>query len=204
MQCNLELFRNLIKNCYFDNAEKVIKILDSLDERLQYANYYHDTYKQPNKENWYISSRANIVAFMQNWHSMHDILGHLIYYIVDFRFNKERDISLKNVFQKIDENQYETLKKLLITLREHSDFEYLDAYVNHSKHRHIVSPIFNVGVPNKQEFGFHFDAFCKDNIEHPRKKVDGFLSDEFNRELELIIQIENELIAILEKRLSSI
>ncbi|DAB28771.1 MAG: hypothetical protein A2513_00480 [Sulfurimonas sp. RIFOXYD12_FULL_33_39] len=203
MQCNLELFRNLIKNCYPDSAEKVIKILNSLDERLQYACYYHDAYKQSKKEDWYIGSRANIVAFMQNLHSMHDTLGHLIYYIMDFKLN-EREINLYNVLNKIDKNQHETLKNLLTTLREHSDFKYLNDYVNYSKHRHIVVPIFNFGIPNKQEFGFHFDAFCKDNTDYPRKKVDDFLSDEFNREFELVKQIENELIAILEKRLSSI
>lgn len=197
MECNLALFRELIKKKYQHNHDDIIKTLDSLNDRVEFAWYHYYSYKEDVGENWYLHSRANIVAFMQNLHSSHDILGHLIYYLLDLKFDKERYIYLHNVIEKIDKSEYSNLVKLLTELTENDDFKYLNAYNNHSKHRHIVNPSFNLGVPDKKQFGFSFDAFVHERKKYCRRKVDDFLINEYNLESKLIIQIQNELIELL-------
>ncbi|MCT7507168.1 hypothetical protein [Aliarcobacter cryaerophilus] len=201
MKCELDLFRKLIKEKYQDNQEEIIKTLNSLDARIMFAEYHFYEYKQiTNEENWYIISQANIVACMQNLHSSHDILGYLIYFLLELEFDTPKNIYLNKVFSKIDKSKYTYLIELLDKLINHDDFKYLNAYTNHSKHRHIVNPIFNLGIPDIKKFGFSFDAFKYDKNNYEKRKVDEFLTNEYNREFQLIIQIENELINIIENK----
>lgn len=202
MECNLDLFRELIKKKYKDNQDDIIKTLDSLDDRVVFTRYHYYSYKEDVGENWLMHSRANIVAFMQNLHASHDILGHLIYFLLDLKFGDTSYITLYKVIEKIDKSKYPNLLNLLIDLTEHDDFKYLNAYTNHSKHRHIVNPLFNLGISNIKEFGFSFDAFEYKNKKYCRRKVDDFLINEYNRESKLIIQIQNELIELLQKELT--
>lgn len=201
MKCELNIFRKLIQEKYQDNQEEIIKTLNSLDARIMFAKYHFYEYKQiTNEENWAIIARANIVACMQNLHSSHDILGYLIYFILELEFDNLQNINLSNVILKIDKSKYEYLIELLNELINHNDFEYLNAYTNHSKHRHIVNPIFNLGIPDIKQFGFSFDDFKYKKKTYEKRKVDEFLTNEYNRELQIIIQIENELINIIENK----
>lgn len=201
MKCELDTFRKLIQKRYQNNQEEIIKALNSLDARIMFAEYHFYEYKKiTNEENWVIVAQANIVACMQNLHSSHDILGYLIYFILELEFDNPRNINLSNVILKIDKSKYEYLIELLNELINHDDFEYLNAYTNHSKHRHIINPIFNLGIPDIKKFGFYFDAFKYDKNDYEKRKVDEFLTNEYNREFQIIIQIENELINIIETK----
>lgn len=200
MKCELNIFRKLIKEKYQDNQEEIIKTLNSLDARIMFVKYHFHEYKQTDRENWLIVAQANIVACMQNLHSSHDILGYLIYFLLELEFDKPRNINLANVIPKIDKANYTYLMELLNKLTNHEDYEYLNAYTNHSKHRHIVNPIFNLGIPDIKQFGFSFDAFEYRNNNYKKRKVDEFLTSEYYRESKIIIQIGNELIKIIENR----
>ena len=200
MKCELDLFRKLIKEKYQNNQEEIIKTLNSLDARIMFVEYHFHEYKRADRENWAIVAQANIVACMQNLHSSHDILGYLIYFLLELEFDKLRNINLANVISKIDKANYTYLMELLNKLTNHEDYEYLNAYTNHSKHRHIVNPIFNLGIPDIKQFGFSFDDFKYAGKPFEKRKVDEFLTSEYNREFQIIIQIENELINIIENR----
>ena len=119
--------------------------------------------------------------------------------LIKDKYQNNHDVIIKtlNVINKINIPHYEVLFELLESLTNNDDFKYLNAYTNHSKHRHIVNPNFNIGINNVKEFGFSFDTFKYKEKHYEKRKVDNFLTSEYNREFKLIIQIENELISIL-------
>ena len=158
---DLEKLRALIKaNTSDERFEQVRLIIGSIVERLHCAIYHYEEYKRikDKKRNvkehfdsilgddseyyWEkISMTANVLAFMQSLHVFHDILAHLISYALQIEFKKERNISLNNVYIRIkDKAEFTSIVNLLNELREHDDFKYISANVNHSKHKYSIGP----------------------------------------------------------------
>lgn len=142
-------------------------------------------------------TRANILSCIQNIHSVSDILSHVIYYSLDLKKAEcESKISLSNVFNWIKpEEQYKNLADFIESLIYHEDYKYLSALVNHSKHRSIVEAYFNVNLRKQgkemQEIKFREFTFRK--ITYSSCHAFEFLTKEYDRESELVMEIGNKL-----------
>ncbi len=193
-------------------------IINSLIDRQEYARYHYGEYRriidsknniykqmtliiaEGNKDYWdKVGISANALACIQNLHVVHDILAHLITYALDLKFKDERHITLKNVHSKIQEHiDYSSIDTLLVDLIENDNFNYMVANVNHSKHKYNIEPSITVSPMEEPSVACSFSQFNFHGKDYPKKDTDTFFKTEFNRELKLILHIENELIRILE------
>jgi hypothetical protein len=193
-------------------CKKAKESINSLVKRQEFARYHYIEYKKILNSKDSISKNidlifddyadnikieANVVACMQNMHSAFDILGHVIYYAFNLGASEktkiqEDKIYIKSIRGKLEDEQ---LKNLLKELIEHDDYKYLEAIVNHSKHRYLINHDLTIAGNTTTYF---FDAFEYKEINYKKCVVNDFIEREYNREVRLIMQIENELINILE------
>lgn len=142
-------------------------------------------------------ARAHIISCIQNMHCVSDTLSHVIYYSLNLTNAKnESEISLSKVNDWLkSEKKFTSLSRMLESLMNHEDYKYLTALTNHSKHRSIISPNFNVNLRNNgkdmQEMKFREFEYRKKN--YSSRNTYDFLESEFNRESNLIINIGNEI-----------
>ncbi|QHG91075.1 hypothetical protein CVO_04115 [Sulfurimonas sp. CVO] len=167
------------------------KILDSKDTISKKIDLIFDDYADN------LKIEANVIACMQNMHSAFDILGHVIYYAFNLGASEktkilENKIYIKSIRGKLEDEQ---LKNLLKALIEHDDYKYLEAIVNHSKHRYLINHDLTIAGNTATYF---FDSFKYGEKYYEKCVVNDFIEREYNREVRLIMQIENELINILE------
>jgi len=151
---------------------------------------------------------------MQNMHIIHDILGYLIYKVLNLNINDRQGKEISNIYlsrvvnhiQSLNDNRYKHLLNLLFQLiqknenKKNSYFKYLCDFVNHSKHCFIVEQKTNIQICPTIEKNYLFEKFSHKEISHEEMDAIFFINTEYNREAKLIIQIENELINILESK----
>ena len=219
ISANLERLRSLAqKNISEERYKDLRLIIGSLVDRQEYAKYHYGEYRRivdkknnvhkqvalilsNNEEDYWdkVGIKSNIVVCMQHLHIVHDILAHLIAYTLDLKYDNERKITLRNVCQRIQTNtDFVDLSNLLVDLVDNDNFDYLVANVNHSKHKYNIEPSITVAPQEASPIKCVFSQFSHHKITYPKKNADEFIQEEFNRELRIIIQIENELIQILE------
>ena len=230
MSWDLNVLRQTIEQLYgAEHLAKLSPCLNSIVERQEFSRfYYHESKETLEKilydktdqasllrlvlpfdseereifEDCKFIARAHILSCIQNMHSMSDILGHVIYYSLNIgKAKKESDISLKCVNDWINGDcELDFLKVTLDEFTKHNDYEYLSALVNHSKHRSIIEPYFNVNLLKKgrdmQEIRFR--GFKFKGMEYPSRIVHEFLGSEIDRESILVIKIGNEVNRIVQ------
>lgn len=210
MSCNLNELRNYVKN---ENLEKVNLCIESLAKRWEYIKYHFQEYERMtnhinNSNNAIIfifnfdksnvinklAIEANIIALMQNLHTIKDILVHLIYYSLNLKIEFERDITLWKVKKELEKlTDSKNLINLIDELNIHLNSKFLNAIVNISKHRYVIFPKFYVEM-SKDWFGYKFLPFEYESEKYEEKKIHEFISEEYDRQLKLDIEIKNELI----------
>lgn len=217
---NLQKLRELIQVNTTDERFKEIKlIIESIIERLHCSMYHYEEYRKImdrerdvkehfeyflNDDTKYyrekIAMVANVLAFMQSIHVVHDILAHLISYALNIHFDNERFISLNNVYEKIkDKPELSIINCLLEELINNENFKYIVAHVNHSKHKYNISPSRYVDLRTKPIMTCSFSSFTHKNIEYDKRDVDEFFESEYSREERIILMIEIAIIDTLEK-----
>jgi hypothetical protein len=210
MRCNLNELRNYVKN---ENLEKVNLCIESLAKRWEYIKYHFQEYERMtnhinNSNNAIIfifnfdksnvinklAIEANIIALMQNLHTIKDILVHLIYYSLNLKIEFERDITLWKVKKELEKlTDSKNLINLIDELNIHLNSKFLNAIVNISKHRYVIFPKFYVEM-SKDWFGYKFLPFEYESEKYEEKKIHEFILEEYDRQLKLDIEIKNELI----------
>lgn len=141
-------------------------------------------------------AKANLASSVQSLQSISDILSHVIYYSLGLSTLKERDINLNRVTQSLkNTSNYLQLHTLVTELKSHNDYEYLNALVNHSKHRSLINADMRL---NLQKAGLEmkelvFPTFEYNEKTYPEKPALKFLQNEFDRQSKLIVIIGNEL-----------
>ena len=218
---DLEHLRNLMSNELSDERfMEAKKILDSIVERHNYARYHYREYRNiidakenvdgehilpflVNDENLMLATaiEANILACMQHLHASHDILSHLLSYSLNIEFDDEQYITLNNVQKKMQGiTKYTVINNLLNELIENENFKYLTANVNHSKHRYNIVPSIRIDLRDKPHIKCLFSSFVHKQTNYSEKDLDEFLKDELQRELLLVIDIENTVIDLLKDK----
>jgi hypothetical protein len=153
--------------------------------------------------------RAHIISCLSNLHIVSDTLGHVIYYVLGLNFEPatkiaEHRISLRSVKKKISESKRcGRINELMNSLLDSDTYEYLNAIVNHSKHRSIVEPFFNLNMRavkgNAHEIWLREFKYADKDFD--RRLAFAYLEKEFDRQSELIIKLGSALNETLEKRL---
>lgn len=95
-------------------------------------------------------------------------------------------------------DECESQKSLVIMLRDltgHEGYSYLNAIVNHSKHKSLISPSFrfNLGDKGKEKKELILPAFRYGNKSYQPRLAYEFLTSEFDRQSDFVIKIGNEI-----------
>lgn len=152
-------------------------------------------------------ARAEIVACVQSMHAVADILAHVVYFALAMDRNaatalEEWKISVKSVHKRLSAG---AIKDILQELKGHADFVYLEALVNHCKHRSLV-PIpyyYDLSGQHRAKQGFWFADFTYGETPHLTREVETYLKDEYKRQSRLVIDIGNALNAEVAKRVAA-
>lgn len=152
--------------------------------------------------------QAHILGFMQSLHSVSDILSHVIYYSLDLQSTEPKlplsRLTIHTLLSVIKRKfEYDYLSVLIEELSKSGEYQYLADLVNHSKHRGVIAPFFNVNLENTE--GEHheikFSGFNFGDKKYAPRLVFEFVEAEFNRQCQLIIDIGNELNRLVAKKL---
>jgi hypothetical protein len=191
-------------------------IINSIIDRQEYTRYHYQEYRHiiDSKNNVQkqfslvlsekeyrdkVAIKANILACIQNLYTIHDMLAHLITYALDIKFEKERNITLKNVHSRLKKNaNYADIDNLLDDLIGNDNFRYVVSNVNHSKHKYNIEPSIHIAPMEEPPVKCIFSEFSFHGEDYPAIDIDDFFNTEFCRELRLILKIENKLIEILD------
>lgn len=234
MDWDLEILKQAVGELYGDDrVSKLTSSLNSIVERQEFSRFYfyeskealekvlfdkNDakslmklvfTHGHENREDFdecIFKAKAHIISFVQNLHSVSDILSHVVYYSLNLTQAKnESQISIKQVKGWLKSFvEYGGLGNMIQSLIDHEGFEYLEALVNHSKHRSIVEPFFNINLREQGENmkEMKFRDFTYREKKHPARLVYDFLESEFDRQSELVVNIGNEINRLVQKNLN--
>ncbi|MGE4444986.1 MAG: hypothetical protein AB7E37_08485 [Candidatus Altimarinota bacterium] len=200
--------------------EKIIDSINSIQNRMHYSRYHFWEYKTiiDNLDNFSkrmslifktkdeydfdtaIKIEANIIGCLQNMHAIYDILAYVINYSLNLGI-KEDKITIYSVKKELNsKSECIDLMNLMEELMEHDNFKYLNANVNHSKHRSLISLCYSISFIDDWH-GHKFISFNYKGGEYTERNIYDFIIEEYNRESQLVIRIGNELNTILESSL---
>jgi hypothetical protein len=187
-------------NGYFENRK-------SLKEAVSLV-FSKDSSESEDFEIIKLKTQAHIFGFMQSLHSVSDILSHVIFYSIGFNLTHTTSIpvnhlsinTLVNFLEKA--NIYPDLTSLLKEIIEHSEYKYLADVVNHSKHRSIIKPFFNVNLkkPEGEHHEIKFRNFSFKGALYSQRLVFDFMEPEYDRQSKLIIDIGNKINRIVSQK----
>jgi hypothetical protein len=150
-------------------------------------------------------AQAYVTALIQSLHSLSDLYAHGLYFGLELnklpKALEDREINASRVRDKLNAPDLVALRDLFQSLFEGGEFKHLAAISNSSKHRNVVGVnihqnMTDVGEPVHLEF----PAFKYNDVEYPAVPVKEFTEREFNRCAKLIVDIGNELNAVLKAR----
>jgi hypothetical protein len=187
-------------NGYFENKK-------SLREAISLV-FSKDASEAENFEFIKLKTQAHIFGFMQSLHSVSDILSHVTFYSIGFNISHKTSISVKRLYAHTLVNFLEKssiylhLASLLKELIEHEEYKYLADVVNHSKHRSIIEPFFNVNLkkPEGEHHEIKFRSFNFNGVSYSQRLAFDFMEPEFDRQSKLIIAIGNEINQIVSQK----
>ena len=151
---------------------------------------------------------ANIIAYAQAFHSLADILSHIIFYGLGIEnyncsFNKE-SISIKKVKDFINEYLYSDLINIQVdNLINCNEFKYLESFVNTTKHRSLVETKHSIEFTNPEKYGVKIYPFNYKGTKYQKKWSEDFITKDFEIVLDRLISIGNSINNCLENNLSS-
>jgi hypothetical protein len=126
---------------------------------------------------------ANVVACIQSMHSIADIFAHTVYFTLGLNTKQckldERKINIRSVTRVLNGmTEFSEIASILNGIIKHDDFVYLDALVNHSKHRSIVGTVLSIDPPadGQPPYTLLFDEFVYDEESHASRDIQSFLA----------------------------
>lgn len=149
---------------------------------------------------------ANIVACVQSMHSLADILAHVIYFASGLNLQprplSEQAIYIHTVAKRLSaDDMYYPVTEILEEIAGNSDFVYLSALVNHSKHRSIVGTVLSVDPPadGRPPYVLLFDEFSYKGMTYERRPIQPYLEPTYSWLSSRIVDCGNALNSVLEE-----
>lgn len=125
---------------------------------------------------------ANIIACIQSLHSLADIFSHTVYFTLGLNTKQykldERKINIRSVAHTLKRmTDFSEIAAILDGIIKHDNFVYLDALVNHSKHRSIVGMVLSVDPPadGQPPYALLFEEFVYDKEPYPSRDIQLFI-----------------------------
>lgn len=149
-------------------------------------------------------SEAHIIAYAQSLHSTADILAQVIYIGINLESNltkpiPEDNISLKNINDCMRKKEFAlNVVKSIDALIKSPEFQYLQAYVNKTKHQSLVDLTHYVSL-NTPKYGILMLPFEYKGHSFPEKWADDFVIQDFQTIKKSVFCIGHELNKFLEK-----
>ena len=146
-------------------------------------------------------AEAHMIAYAQSLHSLADILSQVIYYSLNLdkypsTSIEQRRRNLHAVSRSLDTlSRFKELYESIEELRTSSQFQYLNAYVNTTKHRSLVAAKYSVSLQTDAEpfHGFKLSEFEYEGSEYPPKYSNELFDDDFSFIRDSFIEIGNKV-----------
>lgn len=153
-----------------------------------------------------ILSEAHLISFAQSLHSVADILAQVIYIGINLESKLTNPIPadkicLKSINESMRKKKFAlNVVESIDTLIKLPEFQYLQAYVNKTKHQSLVDLTHYISL-NTPKYGILILPFEYKGYSFPEKWADDFVIQDFQTIKKSIICIGNELNKFLEKML---
>ena len=144
-----------------------------------------------------IQFSAHAIAAVQALHAVTDLLGSAIY--LSFNNVSQWKGNLKSAIK----SSHDDIKQLVDELQDHSDYSYLNAVVNQSKHRNVVRVPLVVAMSDNSPPRFQFETFKRDAESYSSRDVISFLDAEGARQHDVILRIGIKLNGLANAAISS-
>jgi hypothetical protein len=189
--------------------------LSSLCDRIDYAQYHLDEAMrlmspytlgdgpQPGDDHLpfktaITQTAAHVLGCLQSLHACADICAHVAYFGLGLNLEpkpiKERLISMRTVLARITDD---TVSQALRSLVDNSEFEYLEAIVNHSKHRSVVYTGYTFEQRNSADtrswHGVVLWRFERLGKAYSVRRAEEFLTTELDRQRSALIAVSAAL-----------
>jgi len=153
------------------------------------------------RERFHASAHVN--SCVHAMHSLPDIVGGVIYLSLGMNRSTATELPARsvNAHSIKDALGPGRLKSLLETWISHSNFVYLAALNNQSKHRSIVPMPYSIDMTgtDPEKHGLKFAAFFYDGTDYEARWARPFLVEEYQRQESLVLRIGHELNAVVGK-----
>jgi hypothetical protein len=147
---------------------------------------------------------ANILACIQSIHAVGDILAHAAYFSLGGNLAEKpinpRYISISKVIQRLSAvDKFRPVSDHLSILFVGGAFAHISALANLGKHRSIIRPaIWGDATGIAEEiYALRIPGFEYDGTDFPEVELRPFLEAEYNRCSRLVVDVGNEINAIL-------
>ncbi len=154
-------------------------------------------------------AEAHLIACLQSLHGIPDTLAHVVYYGLGLNLATttalpEHDIAMGRVIDKLRAtDDAGDLNVILLRMVRSADHSYLNALVNHCKHRSVVQASYGLSreAPEVVEHGLRFESFTYRGVTYPRRWVRDVLPPQHERLSQHMIEAGIELNRVLLKRI---
>ena len=147
-----------------------------------------------------ISSEAHLIAFAQSLHSIADIRAQVIYVGLNLDINLTKPIpadkrNLQNVNEGMRKKKFALdVVKAVDTFEQLPEFQYLQAYVNTTKHYSLVDVTHQISLKSKTpKYGIQILPFEYKRRSSIEKWANDFVDQDFKAIGQSIICVGNEL-----------
>ncbi|WP_394808567.1 hypothetical protein [Nitrosomonas sp.] len=192
--------------------------LIAIEKRQRFARYHFSEFKRLLEDN--INdlilgnddndphAEAHIFALMQCMHGIHDTLAHAIYYALvmdidsEMQFTDKRNINITNVKGKLLlNNKYKDLVRLITKLVCNDNYKFLNAYVNHSKHRSLINMVRLIDGKKKENMcQLVFSKFNHNHDSFDEKPITEYIELEYHRQAKLVVDIGIEINKVVQQK----
>jgi hypothetical protein len=137
-----------------------------------------------------LKASAHALAAVQALHAISDILGTTI--AMSLQNHREWKSYLGQICS-IFPVECSTLAPYIGNLTRHENYHYLEALVNQSKHRNIITAQLQADLTGAEKNRFDFIQFERNGKVYGSREIKIFLEDEYNRQAKAVFDIGNEL-----------
>jgi hypothetical protein len=191
--------RKLIAGYHFSEAmrltdERIAKIASSESPSITHLMEFRED------NGVLIATEANALACVQSLHAIADTFTHATYFSLGLNLLPNalggREITFGKVQGVLKQHhQYATVANLSEAFRKGGRFPYVEALVNHSKHRYIVRASIWADATGKEAEPYYlaFSGFSYDGKNYTSEPVQKFLEDEYSRSMQALIDAGNAI-----------
>lgn len=189
---------------HFQEIQRLLR--EAIDEKLVEKDIIEILLMEFNtSQQSFIKIEAHIIACAQSIHSVTDIFAHAVYFALGLNLNKEsslkgKQINFKNVIDKITEEKFFEVRRIMTQLLESDLYNLLENIVIQGKHRGLPEPTIAVkSEENEIPYNLQFSAFTFGDKLQIEREFQELLSPIYAETSQMVVQtgiLINEALSI--------